>query len=112
MHICRTECVLFFSFFLLRRPLRFTRTDTLFPYTTRFRSHAAGLRRLHGPARGLLPRGPAGHRRAARRAGATIGRGAADAQLDVGRAARAADAAVAAGVRVTDRKSTRLNSSH
>src|SRR3546814_10107810 len=26
-----------------RRPPRFTRTDTLFPYTTRFRSLAAGL---------------------------------------------------------------------
>src|SRR3546814_1836567 len=33
----------FFSFFFLmiRRPPRYTRNDTLFPYTTLFRSHAA-----------------------------------------------------------------------
>src|SRR3546814_14860749 len=35
------SCVLFFLFFFLmiRRPPRSTRTDTLFPYTTLFRSH-------------------------------------------------------------------------
>src|SRR3546814_18476466 len=40
----------FFSFFFLmiRRPPRSTRTDTLFPYTTRFRS--AGRRREGGAA--------------------------------------------------------------
>src|SRR3546814_11640152 len=33
-------CLLFFFFFLMiRRPPRSTRTDTLFPYTTLFRSH-------------------------------------------------------------------------
>src|SRR3546814_12857795 len=31
-----------FFFLMLRRPPRSTRTDTLFPYTTLFRSHAAG----------------------------------------------------------------------
>src|SRR3546814_2141048 len=36
--------VLFFFFFLMiRRPPRSTRTDTLFPYTTLFRSRDAGL---------------------------------------------------------------------
>src|SRR3546814_6274063 len=31
---------------MIRRPPRSTRTDTLFPYTTLFRSHAHGRRRL------------------------------------------------------------------
>src|SRR3546814_18795241 len=31
-------CFLFFFFLLIRRPPRSTRTDTLFPYTTLFRS--------------------------------------------------------------------------
>src|SRR3546814_20071264 len=31
----------FFFFLMIRRPPRSTRTDTLFPYTTLFRSHAA-----------------------------------------------------------------------
>src|SRR3546814_11633109 len=38
------ECVLYFYFFfflMIRRPPRSTRTDTLFPYTTLFRSHPA-----------------------------------------------------------------------
>src|SRR3546814_17157568 len=34
-------CVLFVFFLLIRRPPRSTRTDTLFPYTTLFRSHRA-----------------------------------------------------------------------
>src|SRR3546814_13890623 len=37
---CFFACVNFFVFFLMiRRPPRSTRTDTLFPYTTLFRSH-------------------------------------------------------------------------
>src|SRR3546814_16567914 len=38
--------ILFFGFFFLmiRRPPRSTRTDTLFPYTTLFRSSSSGLR--------------------------------------------------------------------
>src|SRR3546814_17337883 len=45
---------LFFFFLMIRRPPRSTRTDTLFPYTTLFRSVwklAMGLRRnfRHGP---------------------------------------------------------------
>src|SRR3546814_16524279 len=34
---------------MIRRPPRSTRTDTLFPYTTLFRSRADGLARLSGP---------------------------------------------------------------
>src|SRR3546814_10253154 len=33
---------------MIRRPPRSTRTDTLFPYTTRFRSDAPSLRELEG----------------------------------------------------------------
>src|SRR3546814_5501847 len=32
--------LLFFFFLMIRRPPRSTRTDTLFPYTTLFRSHS------------------------------------------------------------------------
>src|SRR3546814_10759499 len=42
---------LFFFFLMIRRPPRSTRTDTLFPYTTLFRS-----RNLHPPRRGHLDR--------------------------------------------------------
>src|SRR3546814_3262619 len=39
------NCLLFFFFFLMiRRPPRSTRTDTLFPYTTLFRSERAASR--------------------------------------------------------------------
>src|SRR3546814_16489413 len=44
---------MFFFFLMIRRPPRSTRTDTLFPYTTLFRSHGShlfGLRSLDGPA--------------------------------------------------------------
>src|SRR3546814_14547604 len=38
-------CHMYFFFFLMiRRPPRSTRTDTLFPYTTLFRSHFARIR--------------------------------------------------------------------
>src|SRR3546814_14109444 len=36
----------FFFFLMIRRPPRSTRTDTLFPYTTLFRSPACAARRL------------------------------------------------------------------
>src|SRR3546814_6115810 len=35
---CRLLCYLIFFFLMIRRPPRSTRTDTLFPYTTLFRS--------------------------------------------------------------------------
>src|SRR3546814_6308784 len=37
-------CDFFFFFLMIRRPPRSTRTDTLFPYTTLFRSSASGAR--------------------------------------------------------------------
>src|SRR3546814_16915097 len=73
---------LFFLFFLMiRRPPRSTRTDTLFPYTTLFRSPhrlrrhrppPAGARGLAGPAAAGLPAG--GARRHPARPGGRGGR--------------------------------------
>src|SRR3546814_1921692 len=76
----RVSCYIHFFFLMIRRPPRSTRTDTLFPYTTLFRSsrHAVAptrgpwgaLRRFAGvsgrqhPASGA--RGPACDLRAAR----------------------------------------------
>src|SRR3546814_10533784 len=37
--------MLYFFFLMIRRPPRSTRTDTLFPYTTLFRSHTIATRR-------------------------------------------------------------------
>src|SRR3546814_12100669 len=54
--LCVTFYRLFF-FLMIRRPPRSTRTDTLFPYTTLFRSPAPGS----GPsACGARPDGPRG----------------------------------------------------
>src|SRR3546814_5342642 len=56
---------LFFFFLMIRRPPGSTRTDTLFPYTTLFRSHGRRLlsvRAHHGPSPG-----PRHRRRHARR---------------------------------------------
>src|SRR3546814_1404355 len=47
-------CCLCFFFLMIRRPPRSTRTDTLFPYTTLFRSIAGSTgprAKLRGPAR-------------------------------------------------------------
>src|SRR3546814_8437274 len=41
------SCVCWFFFLMIRRPPRSTRTDTLFPYTTLFRSRE--IRVLHSP---------------------------------------------------------------
>src|SRR3546814_9734407 len=41
------ECWFYFFFVMIRRPPRSTRTDTLFPYTTLFRSLGAGRPRGH-----------------------------------------------------------------
>src|SRR3546814_7515648 len=42
--ICLLVMLLFVFFLMIRRPPRSTRTDTLFPYTTLFRSLIAGTR--------------------------------------------------------------------
>src|SRR3546814_20063556 len=93
--------LVFFVFFLMiRRPPRSTRTDTLFPYTTLFRS--------------LAPYDQ-DDRRAEPRVGDAESHGFMDQPrsdggvLDLGRAD-----AIARGLyhRIVDRKSTSLNSSH
>src|SRR3546814_13399844 len=40
---CFSRVIYFFCFLMIRRPPRSTRTDTLFPYTTLFRSSEAGI---------------------------------------------------------------------
>src|SRR3546814_16129283 len=44
-------CFTFIFFLMIRRPPRSTRTDTLFPYTTLFRSHVFRSRETDTPAR-------------------------------------------------------------
>src|SRR3546814_10311027 len=58
MSICRSvnsvlDCLFFFL--MIRRPPRSTRTDTLFPYTTLFRSDPGPPRRVHGRTRQGAP---------------------------------------------------------
>src|SRR3546814_4435533 len=43
--MCCWDVSIVFFFLMIRRPPRSTRTDTLFPYTTLFRSSASGLRK-------------------------------------------------------------------
>src|SRR3546814_18071883 len=43
VHVCSYYSLVFF-FLMIRRPPRSTRTDTLFPYTTLFRSEGTRLR--------------------------------------------------------------------
>src|SRR3546814_13014550 len=53
-------------FLMIRRPPRSTRTDTLFPYTTLFRSRSAlvqGRHRLPTPREGVLRQHERRHRR-------------------------------------------------
>src|SRR3546814_20385095 len=56
-HLCCFVCCLLFFFLMIRRPPRSTRTDTLFPYTTLFRSvsvSAAAFLAADVPAAPLL----------------------------------------------------------
>src|SRR3546814_18293190 len=87
--------LLFFFFLMIPRPPRSTRTDTLFPYTTLFRSDRVRLRR-HRPVRRLRRRRP--HR--PRVAGRDLLRRTGGRRRRVRREGPG------------DRKSTRLNSSH
>src|SRR3546814_20210178 len=93
----------FLVFLMIRRPPRSTRTDTLFPYTTLFRSvllrkRAGGARQTGGP-RGT----PGLSRRAVQRSASDL-RAVFRSRPRGGGRQRAPDQA--------DRKSTRLNSSH
>src|SRR3546814_6254687 len=53
---CYVLYIVFF-FLMIRRPPRSTRTDTLFPYTTLFRSSEGKARRQGAPAGGAVPPG-------------------------------------------------------
>src|SRR3546814_9447565 len=53
-------CYVLFFFLMIRRPPRSTRTDTLFPYTTLFRS-VQKRRHAHGLDRGRHQRGRGDH---------------------------------------------------
>src|SRR3546814_13900195 len=96
--------VILFLFLMIRRPPRSTRTDTLFPYTTLFRSHFAADRFAIGLDHG-------------ERAGVEISQ-----HLELGQRAiplpkhreqqEQEDAMLRLGGFLADRKSTRLNSSH
>src|SRR3546814_14292796 len=44
MSLCTSSFLTFFFFLMIRRPPRSTRTDTLFPYTTLFRSKGLSLK--------------------------------------------------------------------
>src|SRR2546430_11846868 len=85
-----STCFFCFFFLMIRRPPR----STLFPYTTLFRSSSAEIleQRLSDLKRDLV--GPEG-----------VG-------LDRGRAGSRAVELIGLGPQLTDRKSTRLNSSH
>src|SRR3546814_12394352 len=102
--MCRLLCYVYrlFFFLMIRRPPRSTRTDTLFPYTTLFRSDVNGVNGA-GVRLQRLPQAQAGEN--------TL------------RALRQRNTAFVITRRLTgaergrlddpgDRKSTRLNSSH
>src|SRR3546814_2607515 len=114
---------------MIRRPPRSTRTDTLFPYTTLFRS-AAGARYSAERAWSAPPgtQQPARTEQRTQReraaggggktagcggdAGAGEGRQSARADTRTGGCAATTDKLAAARAHARDRKSTRLNSSH
>src|SRR3546814_6856336 len=57
-HIRTFWCCIFFVFLMIRRPPRSTRTDTRFPYTTRFRSGERDrAAEQHAEQRRLMARG-------------------------------------------------------
>src|SRR3546814_13131498 len=96
-----------FFFLMIRRPPRSTRTDTLFPYTTLFRSLNIVLDRIDAverdqPAALEIEDGEAAGRRIA----------AQDRLVVAGRKAHGLELQVILVRPEPDRKSTRLNSSH
>src|SRR3546814_14203756 len=99
---------------MIRRPPRSTRTDTLFPYTTLFRSHADIAAERGQPAlfRNLGLHHHAGRRAVRKLAGVARGDRVAFAhhRLQAGEPFEGGVGTVA--FVLVDRKSTRLNSSH
>src|SRR3546814_10916518 len=59
--ICFLTWFFFFFFLMIRRPPRSTRTDTLFPYTTLFRSNLSFV--APDPGHGFLKEGAHGRQR-------------------------------------------------
>src|SRR3546814_11977675 len=98
MCIVLSRCKMHVIFFLMiRRPPRSTRTDTLFPYTTLFRSRQHAVDRRDDPA--LAADRHAEHAAYITASGGRhMQRGAVGNEIGIDRA--------------QDRKSTRLNSSH
>src|SRR3546814_13421205 len=106
--------IFFFFFLMIRQPPRSTRTDTLFPYTTLFRSRGADQGHRQGPghddAGTVHPRhGRTGEDGGA--AGAATVHGPARRQRP-GVRHLVPGPSVRRGAVAGDRKSTRLNSSH
>src|SRR3546814_19852218 len=93
LHLVMSICLCFFL--MIRRPPRSTRTDTLFPYTTLFRSGG----KVRSPS--LLARRPG-----------RPGNGAVDRGRDALKLCRASSGMHDEPQTQADRKSTRLNSSH
>src|SRR3546814_11250307 len=100
--ICGSVIALFLFFLMLRRPPRSTRTDTLFPYTTLFRSVAV-VARPGADQRDLV------HLRYAEQAQRVPVR---DEGFDVVAAFKELQLPAPVRLPAADRKSTRLNSSH
>src|SRR3546814_14064548 len=106
---------LFWSFFfvMIRRPTRSTRTDTLFPYPTLFRSAEPGMaqhRELHGEADPVRVATPRGDQREV-----ACGQHIVPREILSGRGHAEQRPPFGVGQEVAsrqDRKSTRLNSSH
>src|SRR3546814_17530702 len=96
---------MFFFFLMIRRPPRSTRTDTLFPYTTLFRSDDAGPQGIGGVMGGELT-GCSDETTAVFLEVALF-----DPDM-VARTGRTLGILSDARYRFEDRKSTRLNSSH
>src|SRR3546814_14403785 len=93
LSLCRYLLFALVVVLMIRRPPRSTRTDTLFPYTTLFRSRQRARHGRRGLGAGARARGA--DRVAAPAARAAIARRRARREAERG-----------------DRKSTRLNSSH
>src|SRR3546814_17190219 len=97
---------------MLRPPPRSTRTDTLFPYTTLFRSRVDGMQQMRQGMMDATQQGNAPERMDARVKGM-------EAMVDALKAAKPATEKLYAvlddeqkKIADQDRKSTRLNSSH
>src|SRR3546814_13169364 len=92
-----------FFFLMIRRTPRSTRTDTLFPYTTLFRSLNHGPHAMAVVLTGMGDDGAAGLKAVRDEGGFTVAEDESTAVVY---------GMPAAAARLEDRKSTRLNSSH